>query len=219
MKKVIALILALLTAFSCCVFAFAEGEDDGKVNVEVTVNNYDHDLWYCEFCHTAFGSKEAMASHYASCEAYQEASHVSNYHNNCEYCGEAFVNEIAFNTHMEIYNHAANHVATCKYTDNSWAKQHGLPETFWDYKNGGCGMKFTRQSELKRHEEQCSHKDDYTTWKNIKIKAADLLKKGFELLKKVDWGSVLSKIVEVVKKIPWKDIASKIGDLVGGISL
>ena len=174
MKKILALTLAVITLFSGFIFVFA---DDSGSTVVVNIDNVDHDLWYCEFCHTACGSKEAMAEHYQNCEAYQAALTTGNFSNKCEYCGESFATEASYNTHMEVYNHCKDHLATCKYTDSESIKE-AWGGIFCTYNGGGCGMQFTRQDELKRHEAQCSHNGDYTTWKKVK----DGIVKGLEFI-------------------------------------
>lgn len=220
MKKLLAIVLAIITAFSCCVLVFAGGDGEGgDVNVVVNIDNVDHDLWYCEYCGKACGSKLELQYHYDVCDILNEATHVNDYNNVCEYCGESFLTEAAFVAHYNIYNHCANHVATCPYTDNSWARKNGLPEFFWDYNGGGCGKQFTTQSALEAHKEHCDHKNDYTTWKKIKLKAIDLIEGLVAKLGDVDWGSVISKVVELVKKIPFKDIISKVSDVAGDIDL
>lgn len=168
MKKVLAILFAVLFAFSCVsIMAFADDAEDAAttegisfVLPEVFTLKNDSTI-KCPYCDKVCGSSEAYAKHLESCAAYAEFK-VDSKANTCFYCGKTLSNEKALNEHYAYYVNAKDHVTGCDYSGE-------------DYANGGCPAQFTIKEEYEKHVAQCPYAGQYSTKGYIKLILSDLV--------------------------------------------
>ena len=175
MKKVLAILFAVLFAFSCVsIMAFADDAEDAATEVSsivvpetITINNVSYIV--CPYCDTYCGSSEDYAKHInSSCKGYTEFQ-VKSKSNTCYYCGKEFKNEKALNQHYAYYVNAKDHVAICPYTGEDY-----ITNTH-DAKVSGCGAQFTIKEEYEKHVAQCPYEGQYSTKGCIKVILSDLV--------------------------------------------
>lgn len=206
MKKVLAILFAVLFAFSCVsIMAFADDSEDATTEVSsiivpetITINNVSYVV--CPYCDKICGSSEAYAKHLESCAAYAEFK-VDSKANTCYYCGKTLSNEKALNEHYAYYVNAKDHVTGCDYSGE-------------DYANGGCPAQFTIKEEYEKHVAQCPYAGQYSTKGYIKLILSDL----WAFIKSAVTGIDLSGAVEGVDTSSLLEAGSLLVALVKGLA-
>lgn len=168
MKKVIAILFAVIFALSCmAVMAGAE----------------DFDGSFCPACQTYCGTTERLSIHLETCSKYK-ASLVDLTNNTCYWCGKS-MSESALNTHYDTYVHAKNHIKSCPFSGE-------------DYIDGGCNCTFSRTDAYERHVAGCPWEGQYsvTGYKHLLLGLVKDFAIG--IFKNANWGDVLTGLKGLV---------------------
>jgi len=97
MKKILAVLLAMVLAFGCTAVAFAEGE---ATSTDPTSTTNKAATWTCVYCEKLFHniSYEDQIKHMARCSENPENKYANPLI--CPYCGNRFYQEDQFNAHI-----------------------------------------------------------------------------------------------------------------------
>ncbi len=158
MKKFLAILFAVLFAFSCMsIMAFADDAAAATTSViipeKITINNVSYVV--CPYCDKTCGSGDSYEKHLDSCVGYTSYK-VDTKENTCYYCGETLKTEKALNEHYAYYVNAKKHVTGCAYSGE-------------DYANGGCPAQFTIKEEYEKHVAQCPYEGQYSVKGYLKL--------------------------------------------------
>lgn len=194
MKKLLAVMFAVLFAFSCMTIAFA-------ANTEIVISGTEEKNFICDYCGIAFTSVEMLQNHLL------ETFPVRNHAAECAYCISVFTTETAYEEHVNGTPYIigckdiADRKIPCKYEDN------------------GCKQTFPSKVEYYAHIDDCEYRSFCAMMKAGHVLEA--LKFAFnkvvDFVKSETFQNVAGKVVDVVKGIDFSSIIGKVKDIAGKI--
>lgn len=190
MKKVLAVLFAVMFAFSACIVAFAA--DGGTV---------------CDYCGEKFATMDEFQKHIDG------TFPVKDHKQECEFCFEVFTSKAAYDAHKATCETVEDHKLPCKYKDN------GCKDTFKtkaEYEEHIKSCAYAGLGTMIAEDPIAAIK--YAINKVVEFFKNETVQKVLgtvkDLLGKIDLGKVVSTVKGVAEKIPFDTIISKVKEVV-----